>query len=354
VKKFMSHNLEQRERRRQPDWSKASLIHLESADDKHSSASRQQTITEAQWQHFYDTVSVSKTKEQLVKYKEILLTPRKEHKSLGDYLETELSQAHIQSLALTLDAPLEGAIRGFDRPYVLTTSSTHRSTAQLFDALDRVSDFDTGQRGIISFDHHSDLEGVNQKLNPGDLPSKANVMAYVLKKRHVEAVAVFGTSDFYSIASGKNYDVIPSGQLYEHGLPQRQLFIEQLRRTLQSWKETGIRQVYTSVDLDGLRLPEQLYSATDYNPIDQLRYKLLHSSDNVSHEPYQGIPAAWIPLAMQIARREFGMVLGLKKHRSEQRIIGDVVEYVGPDYAGRTARIAKAILGSMLAEAQVK
>lgn len=69
-------------------------------------------------------------------------------------------------------------------------------------------------------------------------------------------------------------------------------------------------------------------------------------------EPYYGVPAAWIPQAMQHARTRYGLRLGVHNHRTGQRFIGDVVEYNLPDAKQRTARIAQHILGAMLAEAQ--
>ncbi|MBI4407757.1 MAG: hypothetical protein HY565_04645 [Candidatus Kerfeldbacteria bacterium] len=360
--------------RRMPNWSSASIVHFESTDDRHSAFNRAHVPTVERWQLLYEAVqsnpALRTIAAQLRQYKELLLTTQPQTDPLSEHLQTALPNADIKALPLLLHTDLEDVIQQLERPYVLTTSSTHRSTGQVLEAVHRLGDFETGPRAILSFDHHSDLETIDQPAESGDLPSKSNVMAYVLKKKLVDAVAVFGTSEFYAMPPGLKHTVIPSSALYADGLPQRRQFIEALRVTFDRWQKQGIRQLYTSVDLDSLRLPSQLYSGTDYNPIDRLRTLLLapdleqmigdpQLTSFLSHyrsydaDTYQGIPAAWIPLAMQTARTEFGMTIGIKKHRSEQRIVGDVVEYVGPDLDGRTAKISAAILSSMLAEAQI-
>ena len=149
------------------------------------------------------------------------------------------------------------------------------------------------------------------------------------------------------------------------------------------WKVRGIEQVYTSVDLDGLHLTEQLYTATDYNPLDWVRQMLDLSpnhpvrsnlAERVSDlstmraqylanwlqqklkandlDEYHGIPASWVTRAMQMARTEFGLQLGVRRPDKEQLVVGDIVEYMPPDYQGRTATIAAALLGSMVGVSQ--
>ncbi|EKD79291.1 MAG: hypothetical protein ACD_41C00111G0006 [uncultured bacterium] len=173
--------------------------------------------------------------------------------------------------------------------------------------------------------------------------SKSNVMQYILEHRLVDAVAVLGTDPIFQedVPKGQRryvYDIVPGQELYSRDQPDKTKLLAALDAIFSQWQANGIREVYISVDLDGLRLPEQHYTGTDYKPW--------------AGTSYYGIPAAWIPAAMQQARTKHGLRLGVHNHRTGQRFVGDVVEYNLPDEGQRTARITKHILGAMLAEAQ--
>ncbi|EKD76705.1 MAG: hypothetical protein ACD_43C00017G0005 [uncultured bacterium] len=263
------------------------------------------------------------------------------------------------------------------RPRIISLSDSHVTTAYTMKWLEeqRLS-LDTV--GVLSFDHHTDLRPVRGSAK------KANVMTHLLEESRVGAVAIIGYDPNISPPSqpklhNQQLDVISGARLYTADQPNVGRFLRELSIIMTSWKKHDITSVYTTVDLDGLRLPEQLYTATDYNPLDNIRQLLdLPAKEMVRDRvmagaadlstsraqdtvrwlqnyfnankliDYNGVPASWVARAMRMAREQFGMQIGITRPGTEQRIVGDIVEYTPPDYQNRTARITKALLGSMV------
>lgn len=277
-----------------------------------------------------------------------------------------------------------GAMVETHHPQVFSISDSHVTTAYMLKWLAEEHGQPLQSVGVLSFDHHTDLGPVR------GVAKKENVMAHVLHNSGVGAVAVLGYEQMFSppmitVSTRQRVDCITGTDLYRDGHPDVERFREQMIPILADWKQRGITSVYTSVDLDGLRLPEQLYTATDYNPLDNIRWLLdvpqkspirkrfdqgvdglSTSQANESVDwlnnvltanqlsAYHGIPASWVTRAMRLAKEDFGLQLGIDRPDSTQRVIGDIVEYTPPDYQNRTARISRALLGSMSTVAQVR
>lgn len=294
----------ERRERRQPDWSQAGIAFVPMTDQHHQS--RQSGDT-----------------------------------SLPDFLATHLPSSEVRTLA---DSPtaVQQWLEQAERKFLLLTSSSHKTTGHVQEALEAARGWGTTKRAILSFDHHSDMENI-ETGETGHRISKSNVMQFVLEHNLADAVAVVGTERIFAEKTPKaqrryNYDIIPGHELYTQEHPDSAKLREVLDGIFPAWQAKGIREVYLSVDLDSLRLPEQSYTGVDYA--------------QRGDQPYYGIPAAWIPLAMHQARTRYGLRLGVHNHRTGQRMIGDVVEYNVPDHKQRTARIAQHILSAMLAESQ--
>lgn len=294
----------ERRERRQPDWSQAGIAFVPTTD-----------------QHQRGRQSGDNT--------------------LPDFLATHLPSSEVRTLADSA-AAVQQWLQQAERNFLLLTSSSHKTTGDVQEALEVVPGWGTTQRGILSFDHHSDMETIETGTT-GFRITKSNVMQYVLEHNLADAVAVVGTDPIFAEDTPHaerryRYDIVPGDELYTQEHPDPAKLLEALDGIFPAWQAKGIREVYISVDLDGLRLPEHNYTGVDYGQL--------------GDHPYHGIPAAWIPLAMQHARRQYGLRLGVHNHRTGQRMIGDVVEYNVPDHKQHTARIAQHILGAMLAEAQ--
>ncbi|EKD78441.1 MAG: hypothetical protein ACD_41C00347G0002 [uncultured bacterium] len=294
----------ERRERRQPDWSQAGIAHVETTDQDHR-----------------DT--------------------RPGGDALPRYLVEHLPQAEVTQL---VDDPIivQHWIEQQKRRHLLLTSSSHKVTAYVQEALEQSLGWGMKNRAILAFDHHSDMENIETgKTNI--YVSKSNVMQYVLEHKLADAVAVLGTHPIFLERTPKDqrkhqYDIVSGRDLYSGEKPDKAKLLATLDEIFSQWQAQGIREVYVSVDLDGLRLPEQLYTGVDYYPL--------------TKDPYYGLPASWIPTAMHHARTKYGLHLGVRNPRTGQQFVGDVVEYNLPDERQRTARIAKHILGAMLAEVQ--
>lgn len=254
------------------------------------------------------------------------------------------------------------------QPYKLMTSNSHRTTGDLFTAMNAQQEWDTAHTAILSFDKHHDAHAPGKHIL-----QKSTVMGYLLSEGFVDAVGVVGTRG-ERIQDLSRFSTPPIQNMYRDDMPQSRLFDAYITHLFDKWKKIGIRQIYPSVDLDGLRLQEVGYTGTDYNPLDAWRLtiaqdrtpQLITNSDHITPEtieevrsmygmlPTYGVPASWIPRALAMAREKFGWGIGIPgtgDHQGE-RIVGDVVEYVPLDYKNRTARIAGGITNALLTEAQ--
>lgn len=299
------------------------------------------------------------------------LIPEGAAQQLIDLSEPEDSLSEMESISR-----IDAALSRTTRPRIFSVSDSHVTTAYVMAHL-REQRQPLHTVGVVSFDHHTDLRSVR------GVAKKESVMTHVLEESGVGAVAVIGYDDSYAPPSSprlrdQQLDRVTGAELYRNGRPDVQRFSRALEDIFADWRGRGITSVYTSVDLDGLRLPEQLYTATDYNPLDNIRGLLDLPADGPvrdrlrggaaelppakaeeatlwlknflrAHQltEYNGIPAAWVTRAMRLARDQFGLQLGVSRLGTEQRIVGDIVEYTPPDYQNRTARITTALLGSM-------
>jgi hypothetical protein len=269
-----------------------------------------------------------------------------------------------------------------ERPQIFSVSDSHTTTAYVMSWLSehRVP---LRQLGVLSFDHHTDILPVRGAVK------KESVMTHLLQESGVGRVAVVGFDDRFvrsktHPAVANRFDAVSGAELYSSHGPDKHLFDQTMEHIFDDWQAGGITTLYTSVDLDGLRLPDQLYTATDYNPIDNIRGlldlpqpspvrdQLATPVDTLSVRQadeavrwlknflrarqltdYHGIPASWVTRAMHLAHDRFGLQLGVTRPGTEQRLVGDIVEYTLPDYQQRTAKITRALLGSMAKVATV-
>lgn len=263
---------------------------------------------------------------------------------------------------------LQKFLESSSQPYKLMTSNSHRTTGDLFTAMNAQQEWDTAHTAILSFDKHHDAHAPGKHIL-----QKSTVLGYLLSEGFVDAVGVVGTPG-ERIQDLSRFSTPPIQNMYRDGVPQSRLFDAYITHLFDKWKKIGIRQIYPSIDLDGLRLQEVGYTGTDYNPLDAWRLKisqdrtpqLITNSDHITMEnieevrsmygmlPTYGVPASWIPRALTMAREKFGWMIGIpgKGNHQGERVVGDVVEYVPLDYKNRTARIAGGIANALLAEAQ--
>lgn len=269
-----------------------------------------------------------------------------------------------------------------DRRYLLSTSDSHFTTGAIIGA---AREYQWIQRptAVISFDRHTDLQ--DYMLN---VLGKANVMAYMLKYKLIDRIGVFGVDENILLREDTptdpdvldNSSVIMIQNLYTNSKPDKQKFLHHLHSLFTQWQKSGIEQIYTSVDIDGLRLAEHGYTGTDYNAFILRLMRILqkpelqqlceqavvdiHSGSTEGIEqlvqlakdiivkPCPDVPASWIIHAMQIAREQYGFILGIQHAESKKQIVGDIVEFTQPDYQGRTEKIAYALLNGMLSTVQ--
>lgn len=304
------------------------------------------------------------------------IIPSEAESQLVQLTEPEDSLAHEANVRSTSDA-----LASTSRPEVFGFSDSHTATSYLLQALHEAG-VTMHRVGVLTFDHHTDLRPISGGAK------KDSVFTHVVQELGVGAVAIAGFDRRFAApeSSGKRrqrIERLPSDLYYTHGQPDTAKFLRDIAQMFAEWKAQGITSLYTSVDLDALRLPEQLYTATDYNPIDSVRWLLDVSEREILMErfrrgatnltlsraqdtagwlhsvlqhnqltQYQGVPASWVTRAQRLAHEQFGLQLGITRPGTEQRVVGDVVEFTPPDYQGRTARIAKAILGGMAKASQ--
>jgi arginase family enzyme len=303
-------------------------------------------------------------------------TPPEAKQQLINLYEPEDSLVHEANVQR-----VSNALENSDRSELFSLSDSHTTTAYILQAL-REEGVPLQQVGLLTFDHHTDLRPISGTAK------KDSVVTHAVQTLGVGGVIIAGYESQFAAPEElgnrrQRIERLPAHHYYADERPNRAAFLSDLEPIFDQWKQQGVTSVYTSVDLDGLRLPEQLYTATDYNPLDQIR-RLLDAPENsmllerlraggaslstkqaqetlgwlysvLQHNQltdYRGVPASWVIQAQRLAHEQFGLQLGIQRPGTEQRVIGDVVEFTPPDYQNRTARIAKALLGGMAKAAQ--
>ena len=271
---------------------------------------------------------------------------------------------------------------------VVCTSNSHQTTFDLLQAL-AIQQPDIANRlAVLSFDMHSDIVAhVTTKL-----PTKVRVMSEIFGQGLSERVGVAGICHVPA-GSDHNYSFVRESDYLNVNLDSlqvsisRPLFLQAIDQMFRDWQQQGIRIIFPSIDLDCLRLAEQVYTATDYNVLDGLRNAIFSSArladrhclvewtkrfcqlektpkdiacanraalfflsdatlKSVARET-GGIPAEWIVAAIQHAKMEFGFQIGV--HVGNVHVIGDVTEYLPFDFEGRTAAVTTELLKALVA-----
>lgn len=269
---------------------------------------------------------------------------------------------------------------------VVSCSDSHRSTGAMFYAMSENGFFTDGhETALLSFDHHPDFGP--GRAPPGQLKEsldfkKEDIMMSLLVYKYIGSVGVVGVNDYFKKTGASQDDTVSvffGSELYRDGKPSTEQFEQKMRRLFLSWKQKGIKQIYTSVDLDGLRLDTMGYTGVDYSLERMVQMFVIHSLqlgfdktirnirskdaelveianlildflDSAGYDilhGYQGVPAAWINKAMHIAG-EFDLEIGITHPQTGQKVVGDVTELHPADKKDRTSRIAVAILKSLL------
>ncbi len=275
-------------------------------------------------------------------------------------------------------ARLTETFQTIKKPRILSLSDSHATTGAVLEAAYHTLGYTPCRTAVLSFDHHTDTYALPQ----ADLLKKANVMRWLLEKDYVGAVGVIGSepvtgSDTSIIVPGARF--ISSENLHtSEGTFNQEKFIERIRSLFHSWREQGIEDVYCSIDLDGLRVDELGYTATDYAQ-DRLlsngirRLGVFREASNLNRgniegrqqflrktlslvigglTPYVGIPARCISHAIQLLQEgPDPFHIGIRTNTG-QVLVGDVVEFSGPDNRQHTSRITQALLNTLVQAAQ--
>jgi len=253
---------------------------------------------------------------------------------------------------------------------ILTFADSHTATAYTLLAAEQ-SGWDLQHTAVLSFDRHTDYrpEAEHAVLKP-------TVMSDILKRTQVPAVAVVGpfyhSNKMQPRTDGKYFDLLTGDSIMAGNKANESAYQQWMTGLFQTWQADGITAIYTTVDLDGLRLYTQGYTGTDYSPssilIKALKNGTLESivsqynGHNVTElvrrlrfeadtRELNGIPASWIGRALDQAK-QLGFQIGVKHPDKPKRLIGDVVEYMVPDAGGRTAKIAQALMRRLASVAQ--
>lgn len=271
-----------------------------------------------------------------------------------------------------------------DKPLLVMTSDSHAATGWMLRELRASGEWDFDGTAMLSFDHHLDMADVRGELDP----AKENVWSYLLSKQTVKRVGVVGVSSKLRAtdqadAYMSDVDILRGDRLCPGGIPSESAYEHALGRMLDEWRQRGFRAVYPSIDLDGLACDTEQLTATDYNPITGARRLFAHgfaqllarTLEQYRFDPYNdlspwwsglsgieaglalemhsdkgaycGLPSRWISRALEMTR-ERGFPIGLRNTRTNQVFVGDVTEYCGSDFQGRTARTACDIAGELL------
>lgn len=268
-------------------------------------------------------------------------------------------------------------LRESSQKQLLTISDSHRTTADVFTGLRAGTwDYDRYRTAIVSFDHHADTQSAD-----GNGPYKSTVMRWLLEEEFVNAVGVIGLQPTNPAHAIPGTTFIEGRWLYHRdGTLFRERFDHLVLTMLDGWKRGGIRELYVSIDLDGLRLDTLGYSSTDY-AIERTLWAYLRefarippsilfenqdrtasgacweaittALQTISHEhyAYRGIPAAWILRTMRLARSApFNFRLGVTDKKTGRRVIGDITEISGADRRRHGERIVTVLTEALLKE----
>ncbi|MFC1598171.1 hypothetical protein ACFL2M_01420 [Patescibacteria group bacterium] len=404
--------------KREANWSQAAVLHI-ATPEQHSTPKREKQYSPFVHKKIIPAIKKIITdpeidlgdtqRRQLKEFFQMLQAYQKwierptEHQTeaFTDYVRSKQPSAELKEVSLSGDqetttkvptlregvAVVQTELAKLDRPEVISTSDNHITTGVLFKAME-ANGWDLQNTAVLVFDHHADL--TRQELKR---LYKSNVISFLLNENLVSSAAIFGVRESDILMWGENdkpVDLVSGPSLYQYetpgsGKPSREEFIAQLRKIFEKWRQRGIQQVFTSVDLDALRLSEQLYSATDYNPLDPVRelvqrFDLGEFADVVTDKtaapwdrayaekclaeiiigdihrkeavPYRGIPASWVVQAVEMAQKEYDLQIGIRNPKTKQIMVGDVVEYVPPDHRMQTAKIASGIMNGLLHAAQ--
>ncbi len=260
----------------------------------------------------------------------------------------------------------------------VTLSSSHRVTGSLFDALSQAELYTFQQAehtSIFQVDRHSDL--VNMR-GPVSL-TKASVMRHLLQERLVSAIGCIGVEDphleLIDRSIQEKVTSLSKNDLFNQRtrLQSKVLYQEKTDALFSDWKQKGIRSIYPSIDVDGLRLDDLGLTAVDYSQerlqlialtclggdvysqLETGRYAPRTDKDVKrwmdtllrSFDPYQGIPTPWVAEALERARDTHGFEIGVTL-TSGQRVAGDIVEFMGPDHRDHTAKLIGALTDRLL------
>lgn len=309
--------------------------------------------------------------ERYNRLKRVVTSPKVSPVTAGQTLKSRRTNASVHDLQKSNDLPLEDQIQKTleetTKSHLLSISDSHQTTGSVFEALSNAWTYKPSETAIFCVDHHTDTYFPETP----DL-YKSTVMRWLLNKRLVGAIGMIGVQPVEPEDRVPGAHFITGTELYtEKNQPDQaalDLFLESL---FHKWQRQGIKQVYLSIDLDGLRIDQQHYTATDYSHTNRLfellarleqfdascenpthsndkRYKLLQNALQkfMGHEqPYQGIPATWITRAVRLMKDDrFNFTLGVVDQKTGKKLIGDVVEFSGRDLGGYTSRITVALL----------
>jgi hypothetical protein len=391
--------------RRQANWQETSLI-LMQAGDKHVKQSYIEDCDESKVGQREVDVSIAVVKalieadinidsdklrhlEVLLRELELLKEAVYEHKLQGaninglveSWPEAEAADVFKVKLDQHEDSRTIDLISR-RRRYLLGLADSHRATYDLI-LQARQHRFITGMHtAVLSFDHHADVFYPKRYDDPIE---KNGLVSGLLDCRLISAAAVIGPFDTPDQRSmdqhrrqGHNINIVHCDSLYSGSKPVVASFESALREILQFWKMKNIRQIYPSIDLDGLRLSEIGYTAVDYVSFLELKrilfkayryFTMLQNAESTpdererllrtlvdlicrDHPRYYGLPASWPLRALEIARDEYGFEIGLRHPSTGQRLVGDITEFTGYDYQGHTAKITRALANGLLHIAQ--
>ena len=272
---------------------------------------------------------------------------------------------------------LAKSIRQSDRMNLFSISDSHRTTADIFRALRKNEwSYRPRETAVLSFDHHTDTYKI-----PTNDPQKANVMRWLLEQKYIGKLGVIGTQTVDLADRMADATFVEGAFLYDgFGDPDKGKFEESLDRLFWGWSTTGIKEIYFSTDLDGLRLDKLGYTSTDYGIerrqwealrrfaraepylfdqqlTSELRAKIWGSihhaltSFTTMQRPYHGIPAAWILHAVRAAKdAPYDFHIGVSDIRTGKKVIGDITEVSGVDRKRHGERITTALVEALLKE----
>lgn len=256
----------------------------------------------------------------------------------------------------------------------IMTSDSHAATPLLLSAVSKERFWPTHDTAVLSFDHHTDF----MPDSSPDAVRKASQFSALFHHTDIAAGCVVGVQPFEATPSTvidrRPADFITGKDLYTQGKPNADALRASLDPIFRKWKEMRVRFVYPSIDLDALQIVENQYTGVDYHHMysmlvymekvkqwaeqvvdsekqpDVLKEIQKETQRNIRTGgiPYYGVPASWITKSLRYARDNYGFEIGIRQSNTGRRLVGDVVEYAPQDYKGRTAKIAQAIMNSLI------